>query len=61
MKDYIKDIRDTEDIKNGRKSYIEDREYNRIYSTLPSIARQLNSTRFCIISNTQATNDIYKE
>lgn len=53
MRDYLKDLRDLEDVKNGKKFYIEDREYNRIFSTLPSIARHLTSTKFCIIDNTQ--------
>lgn len=51
MRDYLKDLRDLEDVKNGRKFYIEDREYNHIFSTLPSLARHVTSTRFCLISN----------
>ena len=53
MRDYLKDLRELEEIKNGKKFYIEDREYNRIYSTLPTLAKQLTSTNFCIISNTK--------
>lgn len=60
MRDYIKDLRELDDIKNGRKFYIEDREYNKIYSTLPILARHLTSTRHCIIFSPQV-NDILKE
>lgn len=57
MRDYLKDLRELEDIKSGRKFYIEDREYNQIYSTLPILARHLTSTKFCIISNTNEHKD----
>jgi hypothetical protein len=53
MRDYLKDTRDLEDIKNGRKFYIEDREYNHIFSTLPSLAKHCVSTGFCTIYNPQ--------
>lgn len=55
MRDYLKDIRDLEDVKSGRKFYIEDREYNRIFSTIPSLAKHSVSTKVCTISNTQVT------
>lgn len=61
MIDYLKHLKDIEDIKNGRKFYIEDREYNKIYSTLPILAKHVASTKFCTITNTQVTNDILEE
>ena len=49
--------KDLDDIKSGKKFYIEDREYNYIFSELPILARQLTSTKFCTISRTQVSND----
>lgn len=57
MKNYRDVQNDLEDIKSGRKFYIEDREYNQVFSTLPILARHCNSTKFCIISSPQVTEN----
>ena len=39
--------------------YIEDRLYHRIFSTLPILSKQLNSTKDCIISDSYPSKSNY--